>query len=126
MTTGVMTTNALKAAGQLEQEGHDVSVVHFHTIKPLDTEAALRHARKARLVITIEEGIANGGFGSAVTDLLVEELGPKMPHMKRIALPDSFCRNYGVQSDLFEVYGLSPRQIAGSVIEKIGHHDLVA
>jgi transketolase len=119
MTTGVMTTNALTAADILAAAGIDVSVVHFHTIKPLDTAAILDHARAARLVVTIEEGIAIGGFGSGVTDVLVDGLGPKMPHMKRIALPDSFCRNYGVQSDLFEIYGLSPDQIVRTVTNKI-------
>lgn len=118
MTTGVMTTNALTAADLLQANGIDASVVHFHTIKPLDTAAILDHARSARLVVTIEEGIAIGGFGSAVTDVLVDELGPAMPHMKRIALPDSFCKNYGVQNDLFEIYGLNPKQIARAVIEK--------
>jgi transketolase len=119
MTTGVMTANALMAADILAAAGIDVSVVHFHTIKPLDTAAILDHTRAARLVVTIEEGIAIGGFGSAVTDVLVDGLGPKMPHMKRIALPDSFCRNYGVQNDLFEIYGLSPDQIARTVTNKI-------
>jgi transketolase len=119
MTTGVMTTNALTAADILAAAGIDVSVVHFHTIKPLDTAAILDHGRAARLVVTVEEGIAIGGFGSAVTDVLVDGLGPKMPHMKRIALPDSFCRNYGVQNDLFEIYGLSPHQIARTVTNKL-------
>jgi transketolase len=119
MTTGVMTTNALIAADILAAAGIDVSVVHFHTIKPLDSAAILDHARDARLVVTVEEGVAIGGFGSGVTDVLVDELGPRMPHMKRIALPDSFCRNYGVQSDLFEIYGLSPEQIARTVTDKI-------
>jgi transketolase len=126
MTTGVMTTNALKAADLLLADGIDVSVLHFHTIKPLDTAAVLDHARSARLVVTVEEGIAIGGFGSAVTDVLVEELGPNMPHMKRIALPDSFCKNYGLQSDLFDIYGLSPSKIARTVAEKVGQHKLVA
>jgi transketolase len=126
MTTGVMTTNALKAADILQANGIDVSVVHFHTIKPLDAAAVVEHARSARLVVTIEEGIAIGGFGSAVTDVLVDELGPGMPHMKRIALPDSFCKNYWVQNDLFDIYGLSPQKIAKTVLEKAGHHDLVA
>jgi transketolase len=120
MTTGVMTTNAMKAADMLWAAGIDVSVVHFHTIKPLDANAVLDQARSARLVVTIEEGIAIGGFGSAVTDVLVETIGPGMPHIKRIALPDSFCRNYGVQEDLFGIYGLSPRQIARTVAETIG------
>ena len=54
MATGVMTTNCLAAAELLAKDGHDVSVVHFHTIKPLDEEAAQRVAlvlaseRKAR------------------------------------------------------------------------------
>jgi transketolase len=126
MTTGVMTTNALKAADLLQADGIDVSVVHFHTIKPLDAAAVVDHARSARLVVTVEEGIAIGGFGSAVTDVLVDVLGPNMPRMKRIALPDSFCTNYGVQNDLFDIYGLSPKKIAGTIVEKIGLHDLVA
>jgi transketolase len=99
MSTGVMTTNALKAADILESDGIDASVVHFHTIKPLDTAAVLEHALAARLVVTVEEGIAIGGFGSAVTDVLVDEIGPGMPHIKRIALPDNFSKNYGVQND---------------------------
>ena len=119
MTTGIMTTNALRAADLLHADGTDVSVVHFHTIKPLDASAILQHARSACLVLTIEEGIAIGGFGSAVTDILVDQLGPKIPHMKRIALPDKFCKNYGVQNDLFEIYGLSARQIASTVTEKL-------
>jgi transketolase len=125
MATGVMTTNALRAADLLATAGHDVSVVHFHTIKPLDTDAVLAHARGARLVVTIEEGIAIGGFGSAITDLIVEAIGPGMPHMKRIALPDSFPRNYGVQSDLFEIYGLHPMQIARTITQTLDHIGLI-
>ena len=126
MTTGVMTTNALKAAEILQANGIDISVLHFHTIKPLDNAAVVEHARSARLVVTVEEGIAIGGFGSAITDVLVDELGPDMPHMKRIALPDSFCKNYGVQNDLFDIYGLSPKKIAKTVLDKAGHRHLVA
>ena len=126
MATGVMTTNALGAAELLARAGHDVSVVHFHTVKPLDAEAAIGHASTARLVVTIEEGIAIGGFGSAVTDVLVEELGPAMPRIKRIALPDAFPKHYGVQNDLFEVYGLLPEQIAATVTETLGRLERAA
>jgi transketolase len=126
MTTGVMTTNALKAADTLEAEGLDSSVIHFHTVKPLDAAAVCAHAQDARLVVTVEEGVGIGGFGSAVTDVLVEELGPSMPRIKRIALPDSFTKNYGVQADLFDVYGLTPRKIAATVRETLERHKLVA
>jgi transketolase len=115
MATGVMTTNCLAAAEILSRDGIDTSVLHVHTVKPLDREAVLQHAANARMVVTVEEGIAIGGFGSAVTDLLVDELGPRMPAMRRIALPDEFPHNYGLQSDIFEIYGLAPKQIAATV-----------
>lgn len=126
MATGVMTTNALGAADILSKAGHDVSVVHFHTVKPLDTASMLEHAAGSRLVVTIEEGIAIGGFGSAVTDVLVEDLGPAMPRVKRIALPDAFPKNYGVQKDLFEIYGLLPEQIAATVTATLGRFERAA
>ena len=69
MATGVMTTNCLAAADLLAKDGHDVSVVHFHTVKPLDEEAVLEFSRDAELVATVEEGTMIGGFGSAVTDV---------------------------------------------------------
>lgn len=126
MTTGVMTTNALKAAEALQDQGVDADVVHFHTVKPLDEEAVLAHARDASLVVTVEEGIAIGGFGSAVLDVLVENLGQAMPRIKRIALPDAFPKNYGVQNDLFRIYGLMPDQIASTVKELLGKREMVA
>ena len=115
MATGVMTTNCLAAADILAGEGIDASVLHVHTVKPLDEAAVLEHADGARLVVTVEEGVAIGGFGSAVTDLLVEKIGRTLPPMLRLALPDAFPHKYGVQNDQFQVFGLTPEQIAASV-----------
>jgi len=115
LATGVMTTNCLSAAELLAQDGVDVSVVHFHTIKPLDEDAVLEFARDARLVVTVEEGTQIGGFGSAVADVLLEKLSSALPPLMRIGLPDAFPRKYGVQEDLFEVYGLTAEQIASAV-----------
>lgn len=126
MTTGVMTTNSLAAADLLAKDGHDVSVLHFHTIKPLDEEAVLDFACGAELVATVEEGTMIGGFGSAVTDVLVEKLGAALPPLVRIGLPDAFPHNYGVQEDLFDVYGLAPAQIAARVKSQLAAKDKVA
>src|SRR5579863_8836262 len=126
MATGVMTTNCLVAADILAQDGHDVSVVHVHTIKPLDEETVLEFSRDAELVTTVEEGTMIGGFGSAVTDLLVEKLGTAMPPMLRIGLPDAFPHKYGVQEDLFEVYGLDAKQIAARVSGAVKAKERVA
>jgi len=126
MATGVMTTNCLAAADLLTKDGHDVSVVHFHTIKPLDEDAVMDFSRDAELVATVEEGIVIGGFGSAVTDVLVEKLGTSLPALVRIGLPDAFPHKYGVQEELFEIYGLAPAQIAARVSKSLKVKDKVA
>jgi len=126
MATGVMTTNSLAAADMLAKDGHDVSVVHFHTIKPLDEDAVLAFSRDAELVVTVEEGTVIGGFGSAVTDLLVEKLGTALPPIVRIGLPDAFPDKYGLQEELFEAYGLAPAQIAMRVVKSLKMKEKVA
>jgi transketolase len=126
MATGIMTAKCLAAADLLANDGHDVSVVHFHTIKPLDEEAVQEFSRDAELVVTAEEGTVIGGFGSAVTDLLVEKLGTTLPQIVRIGLPDAFPQKYGSQEELFEFYGLAPAQIASRVANSLKVRDKVA
>src|SRR4029079_9315113 len=50
MENGVMTTNCLGAGQLLGREGHETTLVHFHTIKPLDEDVVVEHASHARLV----------------------------------------------------------------------------
>jgi transketolase len=126
MATGVMTTNCLAAADLLSKDGHDVSVVHFHTVKPLDEEAVLEFADGAELVVTVEEGTRIGGFGSAVTDVLVEKLGVAIPPVVRIGLPDAFPHKYGLQEELFEVFGLTSAQIAARTVKSLKVKEKVA
>jgi transketolase len=115
VTTGVETTRALEAAELLAAEGTECTVLHVHTVKPLDTEAILHHARGMPLVVTVEEHTIIGGLGSAVTDALVEAQLPDFPLVKRLGLPDDFAHKYGGQDDLMEIYGLQPPQIAAVV-----------
>jgi transketolase len=126
MATGVMTINCLAAADLLSKDGHDVSVVHFHTVKPLDEQAVLEFADGAELVVTVEEGTRIGGFGSAVTDVLVEKLGVAIPPVLRIGLPDAFPHKYGLQEELFEVFGLTPAQIAARIVKSLKVKEKVA
>jgi transketolase len=112
---GVMTGRALEAADLLETRGIPVEVIHVHTIKPLDEKLIMERARKARGVFTIEEHTVIGGLGSAVIDVLVEQIGPRMPPVKKFGLADQFAKNYGSQDDLLEISGLQPHQLADSV-----------
>src|SRR5215813_7057201 len=116
VSTGVMTTRALEAAKTLAGEGIDCTVLHMHTVKPLDVEALLQHVRGASLVLTLEEHSVIGGLGSAVVDALIERGGP-LPAIRRLGIPDAFVEHYGSQDDLMALYGLQPPQIAGVVSE---------
>ncbi len=119
VATGVMTNRALAAADMLEADGIACEVLHVHTVKPLDHEAILRMAARARLVVIAEEHTIVGGLGSAVTDVLVENPLTPMPAIRRLGIPDRFAVNYGVQDDLLEIYGLQPAQIARSIVDNL-------
>ena len=67
---GSMVYPALKAARKLGKEGISLAVVNARFAKPLDEEMILRFARKGKAIITVEEGVTAGGFGSAVRELL--------------------------------------------------------
>jgi 1-deoxy-D-xylulose-5-phosphate synthase len=70
---GGMVYPALEAAKKLETEGLSFAVVDAKFAKPLDEEMILRFARSGSTIITAEEGIVVGGFGSAVRELLDRE-----------------------------------------------------
>lgn len=116
VSTGIMTTRALGAADLLAQEGIECNVLHVHTLKPLDAEAIVGHARNAKLVLTLEEHKLDGGLGSACTDILVEKLeGSALPRIRRLGIPDMYADDYGTQDSLLERFGLQPPQIAQTV-----------
>jgi 1-deoxy-D-xylulose-5-phosphate synthase len=73
LALGSMVYPALKAAERLEKEGISLAVVNARFAKPLDEEAILRLAHKGSVIITVEEGVLAGGFGSAVRELLDRE-----------------------------------------------------
>jgi transketolase len=115
VATGVATTRALAAADALAAEGTECTVMHMHTVKPLDVETLLGHAKDCDLIVTVEEHTVIGGLGSAVIDALIDHMPGAMPPVKRLGIPDAFAKNYGSQDQLMEIYGLQPPQIAMAV-----------
>ena len=113
VSTGVMTWRSLEAATTLAGAGIDASVLHVHTIKPLDEGAIRAAASASALVVTVEEHSRIGGLGSAVSDVLAEA-GIRTPQL-RLAFPDAFVGTYGSQDNVLEAAGLQPPHIAASV-----------
>jgi 1-deoxy-D-xylulose-5-phosphate synthase len=70
---GSMVYPALEAARRLEKEGISMAVVNARFAKPLDEKMILSFAHRKRIIITAEEGVTAGGFGSAVRELLDRE-----------------------------------------------------
>ena len=105
---GNMVTPSIEAAQELSSRGIDASVIDARFVKPLDEELILKWARKTGHVITAEEHVKKGGFGSGVLELLAEnDLQVKV---KQIAIPDTFVR-HGKPDLMREKYGLSAPNI---------------
>jgi 1-deoxy-D-xylulose-5-phosphate synthase len=83
---GNMVRPALEAANALEKDGISLAVVNARFVKPLDKEMILRFARPGGTIVTVEEGILDGGAGSAVRELLDRE-GRFDIRFKAIGLP---------------------------------------
>jgi len=76
--TGIMVQAALDAAELLEREGIRARVLNFATVAPLDEDAVLAAARETRGIVTVEEAIQVGGFGSAVAELVAQNHPARM------------------------------------------------
>lgn len=105
---------ALSAALRLEKEGISTMVVNSRFVKPLDRNLISSVASVVPRIITVEENTLEGGFGSAVLELLNEL---EVPHVrvKRIGIPDMFIEQ-GQQKELRKKYGLDEEGIYLSVL----------
>jgi len=99
---------AIDAAKLLEKDGIAATAINARFVKPLDRELILNLAKAVDRIITVEEGVLEGGFGSAVMELLLEE-GIKIPIL-RIGLPSKFIEQ-GKREELLDIYGLTPQKI---------------
>jgi len=110
-----LVVQSLVAAEHLAAKGLNVRVIDCHTLKPLDSEAILQAAHETGAIVTAENNIFYGGLGSAVAELLVENL--PIP-MKRIGVRDIFTES-GPYLALLKKYGLSAEHIAEAVEDVI-------
>ncbi len=97
------------AAKELADEGIDVAVVNARWAKPLDEEMVLSLARGTRRVVTVEDHVIAGGFGSAVLELL-EARGVRNIDVRLIGCPDKPIE-HGAPSILRELVGISSAHI---------------
>jgi 1-deoxy-D-xylulose-5-phosphate synthase len=104
---------ALEAADLLAEGGLDVTVCDARFAKPLDLELMTTLANEHELLVTVEEGVLAGGFGSAVWEGL-NEAGVAVPRILRVGLPDRYV-THGKPALLHAEVGFTGRDIARRV-----------
>lgn len=112
---GEMVRPALDAAEALAAEGITATVLDMYCVKPLDKEAVLRAAQKAKAVLTVEEHAPYGGLGSMVAQVVAENCPRKV---KNLTLPDAPVIT-GTSKEVFAHYGLDAAGIAAAARELI-------
>lgn len=119
VATGTMTYQALEAAKLLAKDNISAEVVHTPTIKPLDGQTILNSVNKTRHAITVEEAQINGGLGSAVAELLGENLPTPM---LRIGVRDRFGES-GRPDELLRHFGLTSKHVAMAARRLLSNHE---
>lgn len=112
---GNMVEPANEAAAALEEAGLSVRVVDMRWVKPLDTEA-IRKASETRLVVTVEDGVVEGGVGEEVLAELARQ-DAKAPVLT-LGIPDRYIMQ-GAPDFLMHELGLDAEGIAAAIEEKL-------
>ncbi len=115
MAIGTMVHPSLEAAESLACYGLSLAVINARFVKPLDRDLILDFARRTGVIITVEENVIQGGFGSAVLELLEEE-GMEGVRVKRLGFPDQYLEQ-GEQAELRAMYGLDAEGIGRTIRE---------
>jgi 1-deoxy-D-xylulose-5-phosphate synthase len=101
---GALLPMARELGQELERQGYSAAVINPRFVKPLDRELIARYARQATAVVTFEDAVLMGGFGSAVLEAL-SDMGIETPVI-RIGWPDHFIE-HGKVDALRARYGIS-------------------
>ncbi|CAK23649.1 1-deoxy-D-xylulose-5-phosphate synthase [Synechococcus sp. CS-197] len=109
---GAMNSKALATADLLASCGVQSTVVNARFLRPLDDELLHPLARRIGKVVTIEEGTLAGGFGSALTESLLD--ADIKPSILRLGIPDVLV-DHATPQQSFEKLGLTPAQMAESI-----------
>jgi 1-deoxy-D-xylulose-5-phosphate synthase len=114
ISIGSMVLSSLEAMEMLAKEGLRGTLVNARFIKPLDEKLLRLAAAKTKYIFSVEEGIIDGGFGSAISEIVQ---GP----VTKIGLPCAFIP-HGNRDLLMQKYGLTKEAIASSIREGLKAH----
>lgn len=117
LAAGQTLAAAKEAAEMLSTDGVEVSLWDPRILKPLD-RAMLLDAATHPLVVTVEDGVRIGGFGSAVNDALQQFDAPTVPRITQLGTPDAYLP-HGTAQELHAELGLDATGIAAAVTKTL-------
>ncbi|CAO0819760.1 1-deoxy-D-xylulose-5-phosphate synthase [Desulfarculales bacterium] len=112
---GVGVQTALAAAQELANKGIEATVVNARFAKPLDEELIASLAAQCKRVVTVEENVAAGGFGSAVLECLARR-GIRDVAVKLVAVGDVFVE-HGTQRELRVLYAVDQAAVVRTALD---------
>lgn len=107
---------AVEAAKKLAAEGVNAEIINARFVKPLDMDLILASVKKTGKLITVEENALQGGFGSAVLEMIEEEEMLSDLKVKRLGIPDSFIE-HGPQDLLKKEVGIDAAGIIKAALK---------
>ena len=118
LSVGAVGNNVVKAVEMMENDGDGISVAHYDMrfVKPLDENLLKEVAAKFKHVITVEDGVREGGFGSAVIEWM-EDNGQHLD-IVRLGLPDHFVE-HGTVAQLQSIVGIDAEGIRRTIKETL-------
>lgn len=118
LSVGPVGNNVVKAVEMIENDGDGISVAHYDMrfVKPLDENLLKEVATKFKHVITVEDGVREGGFGSAVIEWM-EDNGQHLD-IVRLGLPDHFVE-HGTVAQLQSIVGIDAEGIRRAIEETL-------
>lgn len=118
LALGSMVYPAYEAAERLEKEGVAATVVNARFVKPLDEKLIMKLAKETQLIVTLEEGVLSGGFGSAVLEFFARQKDMEAPKIITLGIPDRFIE-HGRRDLLLDGLGLSAQKIKEEVVRLV-------
>lgn len=114
LSIGTPGNDVAKAIDELQKDGCDISVAHYDMryLKPIDTEILTEVAQNFKRIITIEDGVRDGGLGTAVTEWMNDN--GFHPEIHRMGLPDEFVE-HGTVAELKHITGIDTAAIKKTI-----------
>ena len=102
----------MSEANKVESQKSKVGIYNMRFVKPLDEETLHHICQTYKRIITVEDGVLQGGFGSAVLELMADN-GYSLP-VKRIGIPNQFVE-HGSPAELYHMLGMDAEGIAKAI-----------